>query len=255
VRSIEKEHSILIDTPNGDEALIGFTKPTISGDPSEDAPKALSLTAGAFGTSFMKQVHGADIKLVDRPGQYTCDGIFTAAEKLALFVKTADCLPLLFYSKEKGVTGAVHMGWRSAKDGILENIPFGLSSFEVIAGVGMRDCCYQVGSEFLDHGRFNGFVGMREGVYYFDPVGFARTELIKKGLSEKMFFDYNICSHCSADGYFSHRKNATNNRTLSFVMKLGGMGPGSGKKENEDEKDPRSSSCSFLGLIYFWPCG
>ena len=184
-----------------------------------DTPKALSSIETAFGISYMKQVHGADIKFIDKPGEYACDGIFTACDNMALVVKTADCMPILFHSEKEGLSGALHMGWRSAKDGILDNIAFDLSSFTVVAGVGMRRCCYRVGEEFLGHVRLKPFVNKKGDSYYFDPAGFLRHSLIRKGMKEENFIDHNTCSHCSEGGFFSHRKTATKNRTLSFVIK------------------------------------
>lgn len=214
----EKENSFIISRTAGDTFIMGFTKPVLKGDPAREAPKALSFLEKGFGTGYMKQVHGPDILLIDGPGQYTCDGIFTRKEDIALIVKTADCMPLLFSSEREGVAGVVHMGWRSANAGILDNIPFDLSSFTVAMGVGMRKCCYRVGEEFLAYRQLMGSLEKRDGGYYFDPVGFAVAGLIKKGMKASSFFDYNVCSCCSKAGFYSHRRDATDNRTMSFVM-------------------------------------
>lgn len=219
MRLIEKEHAYFLECKDTGAAVIGFSKPTLGGDPVLDMPMALAAGTEDIPVSYMKQVHGADIKTVDAPGQYVCDGIFTKREGLALVVKTADCMPILFYSRAEGVAGVVHMGWRSAKDGILDNIGRDLSTFTVIAGVGMRKCCYEVGEEFLSYPGFSEFIAKRGDSNYFDPISFLISRLSKYGMTKKNFIDHDACSYCSKGGFFSHRKTATKNRTLSFVMK------------------------------------
>jgi polyphenol oxidase len=218
VRFIEKDNAIL-HGESGTGAIMGFSKPSLGGDPVHDMPVALELAADRFGICHMKQVHGTEIKLVEVPGQYICDGIFTRRDNIAMVVKTADCMPILFFSRKEGIIGAVHMGWRSAKDGILDNIGFDLSSFTVIAGVGMRKCCYRVGEEFRGYERFRHYLTYRESGYFFDPVSFLKNALMEKGMKEENFTDHSTCSYCSKSGFFSHRRNATKNRTLSFVIK------------------------------------
>jgi copper oxidase (laccase) domain-containing protein len=94
-----------------------------------------------------------------------------------------------------------------------------MASFKVIAGVGLRQCCFEVGEDFKSYDNFKEFVKPREGKLFFDPVGFARKKLSGKGLKPENFIDLDICSFCSKENFFSNRKDGTDNRTLSFVMK------------------------------------
>ncbi|MBD3380187.1 MAG: hypothetical protein GF408_06975 [Candidatus Omnitrophica bacterium] len=167
--------------------------------------------------AYMEQVHGARISVVKKPARYRADGIFTVAKGLFTAVMTADCLPLLFYSLEAGVAGAVHMGWRSAEKGIIGHIRLDLSSFTVIAGPGMRKCCYEVGSEFEEKPVLAPHISRREGGIYFDPVGFAREQLLKKGLKEEGFRESGICTLCGGSGLPSFRGTGTGQRTISFA--------------------------------------
>jgi copper oxidase (laccase) domain-containing protein len=167
----------------------------------------------------MDQVHGAEVRTVESGGRYECDGIFTGLPELALVVRTADCLPLIFFSESKRVAGAVHMGWRSAAAGIIGNIPFDLSSFVCIAGVGLRSCCFRVSGDFLGQERTLPFTVRRGDASYFDPVEFARRSLIGRGLKQDCFYDAGICSYCSREGFHSHRKDGTADRTLSFIVR------------------------------------
>ena len=218
IKLIQEEYAYIIDAFASNACVAGFTKPAIEGDPPREMHKALSFLDKKFDVCYMKQVHGADIQKVSAPGQYTCDGIFTDLKGLALVVRTADCMPLIFYSQRENVAGVVHMGWRSAKEGILGNIPYNLSGFKVIAGVGMRRCCYEVGDEFSGYVNIAPHLSERGGKHYFDALAFAKGTLLSKGLKEENFSDVDICSYCSGKNFFSHRKTATPNRTLSFIL-------------------------------------
>jgi hypothetical protein len=169
--------------------------------------------------SFMNQIHSGIVNRIDEPGVYEGDGLFTDREDNLLVVRTADCLPLIFESKKLNIIGVVHMGWRSAKEGVLENIPYELSSFRVCAGVGLRSCCFEVGEEFYSYGLKLSSLSRKEGKVYFDPLLFARAVLTHKGLKENNFLDIGICSFCSKEDFFSYRKDKTSSRTLSFIMK------------------------------------
>lgn len=198
--------------------IFGYTKNHLKGDVEADMKKALTFTKKDFGVAWMNQEHGPAIITIDSPGRYMCDGLLTRSQGLALVVRTADCMPLILYGEKQGVLGAVHMGWRSAKAGILDNMPFDLSEVICIAGVGMRKCCYEVGMEFLGYGEIKDFLEKRKDLYYFDPIGYAREKLLRRGLKKENFFDQNECSFCSERGFHSYRKTKTPYRTLTFIV-------------------------------------
>jgi len=173
-----------------------------------------------FRVAYLDQIHSAKVFSVDKEGCQQGDALFTKSSNLVLVVKTADCLPLFFSSSQLGVVGMVHMGWRSAKAGILDNIPYDLSSFKAAAGVGLRRCCYEVGKEFLNHSGLASHLKERDSKYYFNPLSFAKTKLIERGLRQENFLDLDICSLCSGDGFPSFRRDKTSSRTLSFILKI-----------------------------------
>jgi YfiH family protein len=200
--------------------IVGFTKPTLQGNPLKDLKKALTGLCKNFKIAHLKQIHSPTAHAVSRQGIYEGDGLFSDKENLALVVRTADCLPIFFYSKELGSIGMIHMGWQGAMRGILNNMPHDkLSSFKVIVGLGLRKCCYALGEEFLKQQEMSPFLEKRGNGLYFDPVAFAKAVLLEKGLKEENFLDLNLCSFCSKKGFFSYRRDKTSSRTLSFIIK------------------------------------
>lgn len=214
-----EEYACIWDEVFPPSVTAGFTSSAFKGNVEADMPVVLSSIGKASVLAHMKQVHAADVKTIDSPGIYECDGIFTRSPYMALVVRTADCLPLVFHSEKENAIGVVHMGWRSAVTGILDNINFDLSSFTCVAGVGLRSCCYRVGEEFLEEDCTKAFVVTRNKSCYFDAVEFARRNLMRRGLQEKNFFDVGACSYCSGENFHSHRRTGSLDRTLSFIVR------------------------------------
>jgi len=218
LKLVEKECCHIFDGLFSPSVIAGFTKSNIKGSLPGDIKKTLSFLEEEFKLAYLKQVHSSRINFIKKDGVTEGDGLFTKDTNLAMIVRTADCLPLFFESEEEGIVGVMHLGWKSAQQGILENIEFNLASFKVVAGVGLRKCCYRVGEEFLDYSSFRPFLEKRQSGFYFDPIDFDREYLWRKGLRKENFFDTGICTLCSCD-FFSYRKDKTNNRTLSFILK------------------------------------
>ncbi len=196
--------------------VAGFTKASISGRLPSGFQALLSYMGRRADFCYMNQKHLPIISLADEPGAYDADGLFSEKKSIFLVVKTADCLPILLAGRNRRA-GIIHMGWRSAKKGILKNIPFDLSGFQAFAGVGLRRCCYRVGDEFLEYPEFSFCLKKSPQGLFFDPVKFAKINLVNLGMEEDNFFDLGICSLCSQGPFFSWRRDQTANRTLSFI--------------------------------------
>jgi YfiH family protein len=69
----------------------------------------------------MRQVHGADVAVVDDPPAEPpeADALVTTARDLALVVLVADCTPILLSDRRAGVIAAVHAGRRGLAAGVL----------------------------------------------------------------------------------------------------------------------------------------
>jgi copper oxidase (laccase) domain-containing protein len=218
VKLVEKEFCYIFDDFFGPSVIAGFTKDTLKGMVPRDIKKTLSFLEEEYKLAYLKQIHSSRINFIKKDGESEGDGLFSKDNNLVMIVRTADCLPLFFASQEEQIFGVMHMGWKPAQQGILENIGFNLASFKVAAGVGLRKCCYRVGEEFLEFSSFRPFLEKRQSGFYFDPIDFAREYLWRKGLPRENFFDTGICPLCSS-GFFSYRKDKTQNRTLSFIVK------------------------------------
>lgn len=193
----------------------GFSKPVLAGNCPADFKNLLAGTGKGAEFSYMEQIHSKKLALALRPGVYRADGLFSRRVNNFLVVKTADCLPLLLAEAANWV-GVIHLGWRSARAGILENIPVDLTKSKVFAGPGLRSCCYRVGEEFQNYRSLVPALKRASCGWFFDPVKFAREKLAFLGLQPGNFLDSGFCSYCRG-GFFSYRKNKACGRTLSFI--------------------------------------
>ena len=91
----------------------------------------------------MKQPHFADVVWLNHPQTewLDCDAIATNQTGIKLTVRTADCAPILIADTEQHLIAAVHAGWKSAVQGLIENtvhalIQHGADPKNMIAGIG-----------------------------------------------------------------------------------------------------------------------
>ena len=178
----------------------------------------------------LEQVHGGKVVKIDAktalseeiPG---ADGAITDAKGITLSVRTADCLPVLFYDPEHHAAGIAHAGWKSTREKISKNVVEAMKAnyksvpSRLLVGMGpaLRQCCYEVNSEFLMH--FPDSVVKMAHKHYFDLVGENAEQLIASGVSAKNIFDCGICTACKNGEFFSFRKEKDKaGRMLSVIM-------------------------------------
>jgi YfiH family protein len=84
---------------------------------------ALSLAFPDFTLSSLKQTHSDRVvsaESVIRSGDpVEADAQFTEEKRIALCIRTADCVPLMIHDRESGLIAAVHAGWRGVANGII----------------------------------------------------------------------------------------------------------------------------------------
>jgi len=213
MRLIETKYTWDIKDFFGEKVTAGFTKSELPGEMPQDIFTALDKK---IPYAWMKQAHGPVIHKIDKEGKYEGDGIFTRRKDFVLVVRTADCLPILLWGN--GEIGAVHMGWRSAQTGILDNLPEDLSGYKVFLGPSMRKCCFEVGEDFKQYKNFTNYIGKPGDKLRFDPVGFASDNFLARGVAPQNLHDCDICTICGDKGLFSFRKDKTDKRILNFIF-------------------------------------
>jgi len=140
--------------------------------------------------SRVKQVHGMDCHVIDRPvarGEWVqADAIVTSVARVPIGVVTADCAPVLFYGEKQDgnpVIGAAHAGWRGAVKGILDNtVKAMVSEGAILASIrGVIGPCLGLQSYEVSQGFEQEFVDHH-------PVA-ARFFMPHAGKPDKLMFD------------------------------------------------------------------
>ncbi len=126
-------------------------------------PAAAEVLAGALGVPVVgvRQVHGTRVVVVadgadpDRLARETADALVTTVRGVALSVRVADCLPVVFADPDTGVVGVAHAGRVGLAAGVLPAAVAalaGLGARELTAWIGPHICgrCYEVPAALLE---------------------------------------------------------------------------------------------------------
>jgi polyphenol oxidase len=177
--------------------------------------------------TWLRQVHGGDVVVVDRPGAHAgaeADAAVTAVAGAALAVHTADCAPVALASPE-GVLGAAHAGWRGLAAGVLEHTvaamrDLGATDIVAVLGPCIRPGCYEFGAADLDAvvERLGPVVrGVTStGRPALDVPAAVRAALAGAGVGDVR--DTGVCTACSGD-HHSHRARGDAGRQAMVVWR------------------------------------
>jgi len=145
------------------------------------------------------------------------DGLVTLSPQVVLFLRFADCVPLLLHDTRTGAVGLGHAGWKGTLEGIASALveamqeAFHTRPEDLIAGIGpaIGPCCYEVGPDVAD------LVGhstpelaprvlwSKNGRSHLDLWQANRLQFLSAGVGEVQVAD--ICTACRRDLFFSHR--------------------------------------------------
>lgn len=177
------------------------------------------------------QVHGKNVIQATHPRDLEAehekaDAIITTNPEITLFMRFADCVPIMVYEPDKKIIGIIHAGWKGTVKKIVEEtinflkFKFAIKPERLISGIGpsIGPCHYQVGKD----------------VARAVKVAFGnKSELLLEESDEKIYLDLwkanelqlkesgissiekaEICTACDTDNWFSHR--AENGKTGRF---------------------------------------
>lgn len=210
----------------------------VSDDPAvveSNRKKLIEQLALQKSPQWLEQVHGNKIVESQADGRVrTADACFTQEKGLACVVMTADCLPVLICDKQGTQVAAVHCGWRSLAQSILEKTlnnftqPSDLlvylgpaiskQHFEV--GVDVLEAFFQSSKSALhtDHIADAFTPGKRPLHFYADIYALARAELQALGVTQIFGGDY--CTFEQRDKFYSYRRDGVTGRMASLIWLL-----------------------------------
>jgi len=191
-----------------------------------------------FRVLFLRQVHSDRVWIVPSAEQLNQkkklagDAAITEIPGILLFIKTADCLPVLLADASRPVVAAVHCGWRGTLKKILGKTvrlmmeSFGCSPASLVAAFGPsinRDC-YEVEGDMIREFRKEGFPEScfkpspkKKEKYFLDLKKANQIQLENTGLAPENITIIDLCSHCEPDLYSYRRDQEKTGRNFSFI--------------------------------------
>ena len=174
------------------------------------------------------QTHSDHIEIVDKRNDYPdTDGLILTEKETVIYLRFADCTPLIFYDKKHHIGAVSHAGWRgtAAKIGVKTiekmGVNFGTEPKDIIALIGpaISICCYEVSEEVRD--TLLSTVKNTGSLYKNRNVDLKKINA--RQLEETGVEIIDVCSYCTScnnDLFYSYRKeNGTKERHFA-VLKL-----------------------------------
>ena len=174
------------------------------------------------------QTHSDNIEIVDERKEYpNTDGLILTAPDTAIYLRFADCTPLIFYDEKNNIGAISHAGWRgtAAKIGVktvekmIKNFQTNPKDVVALIGPAISMCCYEVSEEVKE--TLLSTVKNTNGLYEGRNVDLKRInarQLEEVGVEKIDICPY--CTSCNNDLFYSYRKeNGTKERHFA-VMKL-----------------------------------
>jgi len=184
---------------------------------------------------FTVQEHGANVVTFHRgQGQggqcvLSTDALGTDLAGQALVTYHADCFPVLFHDRGRGVVAAAHAGWRGSLAGVARqtvqalHLAYGSDpeDLQVLVGPGICGRCYQVGSEVADqfdarYGRRDRYLTEDGPDIRLDLEAVTRLQLEDDGVPPGQVISTGWCTR-EQERWFSHRAGRQG-RFLSVIV-------------------------------------
>jgi polyphenol oxidase len=172
---------------------------------------------------FSVQEHGSRVrafhKATPEGGQCVLrtDALTTDVPGQALITYHADCYPILFVDRRRGVVGAAHAGWRGSVAGVVTqtlqamHLAYGSEPAQIEALIGPGICarCYQVGRDVADqfvrrYGRESRYLLRAGDDIRLDLEAVARLQLEDEGVPPSQISTTGWCTS-EDQRWFSHR--------------------------------------------------
>ncbi|MEN8153912.1 MAG: polyphenol oxidase family protein [Acidobacteriota bacterium] len=176
----------------------------------------------------LEQVHGNTIHFSGNTnGRPDGDGIILNENSVLAVIRTADCVPLFFWSEDGREAGAIHVGWRGLHSGIGINLlnimkerGINLKELVFFTGPAIEGKCYTVQQDVVD--KFKGF-NFTDKIFEKTSEGYSMDVtygielcLTEHGVPKENINHSWICTFCDPR-FPSYRHGDREKRIFNFI--------------------------------------
>jgi YfiH family protein len=179
------------------------------------------------------QVHSADVVIANKAHprsntspEFKADSILTDNPAVTLFMRFADCTPILLYDPKKRVAGIAHAGWqgtvrRTAGSSVRAmQAAYGSNPGDILAAIGpaIGPDHYEVGPNVIEQVNYSfgkeakRLLPEHDGRFHFDLWAANKFDLEQAGVRQVQVAG--LCTACNPMDWYSHR--AQKGRTGRF---------------------------------------
>jgi polyphenol oxidase len=180
--------------------------------------------------AWLNQVHGIEVASLGANSPSTpptADAAVTTRPGVPCVVMVADCLPVLFTTRDGSRVAAAHAGWRGLAAGVLEETVDALgvpgSHLRAWLGPAISKEHFEVGDEvrqaFVDANKGNAtcFERNGRGRWQADLPGLAVRRLDRLGVTDIAGGSW--CTFADRERFFSHRRDGKGGRMAALIWR------------------------------------
>lgn len=180
------------------------------------------------------QTHGTEVVLCDVAMNllHKADAFITYKPRMACYVRTADCVPLLLFDAHKRSIAAVHAGWRGLASGVIDQSIDAMvkkygshhRNIQAAIGPGISSSAFVVCNDVCSQFQKSGFnieksrTKLSDKLWLVDLQELARQALRRSGVIAENIWNSNMCTHKNSAIFNSFRRDHNQHRQISFAM-------------------------------------
>lgn len=187
-----------------------------------DRVRQLSFLREVFGDRKVivsaELVHGNRVSVVDDILSDSiiskCDALISNDRNKVLSLTVADCLPIYFFDRKKGVIALAHAGWRGIITAIAKEV---ISSFitnynskpeDILVYIGphIKACHFEVQADVSSQFLADDII-RRDARSYLDLAEVLKRQLLEVGVDKNNIELSEDCTYCLKNEYFSYRRD------------------------------------------------
>jgi hypothetical protein len=182
-----------------------------------------------------KQTHSCTIGIVKSANDIfpDTDALITNIPNICIFIRTADCVPILLYDPVEKAAATIHSGWKSTIQEISKHTielmqkEFGTNPENLIAGIGpsIGPTVYEVGVEVYEQFK------NQYGDNFISPINKSdkallnlweinKQILINSGVPENQIEIAEICTYSNPELFYSARRDGVKTGRLATGIML-----------------------------------